>query len=205
MAYLFLDESGTLPDPKDKVVIVAAVGTYSPEEITRIIKRVRKKGKFKRPTGEIKFYTAGEKTKELFFRLIAKEKFDIFILIVDKMGRKIPDTPKHFALLSGLLLKEVLYFYPKIQEIIFDRHFHYEEDIKEFNQSLKSFLKQELPKIKHVDSQKDKKVNIADMVAGAVLAKEAEKDKQFYKIFRKKIVSELRLNWPEAKRRLFER
>jgi hypothetical protein len=51
---LFIDESGTLPDPKDKIIVVAAVGVYSPRRIDEILKTVRKRGKFKRLTGEIK-------------------------------------------------------------------------------------------------------------------------------------------------------
>lgn len=202
---LLIDESGTLPDPKDKVIIVAAVGVYSPERIERIIKAVRKRGKFKKPTGEIKFYTVGKKTKSLFFEKVVKEGFDIFILTVEKMGRAIPDTPEHFAILSGLLLEDVFVFYPRVREIVFDRHFHKDRDLEKFNQALKNFLGKDLPKINHVDNKKDRRVNVADMVAGAVLAKETGKDKSFYEIFKKRIVSESRLNWPEAKRKLFER
>lgn len=202
---LFVDESGTLPDPKDKVIVVAAVGTYLPKEIEAIIKTVRKKGRFKKPVGEIKFYNVGERTKNLFFKKIAAKDFDIFILIIDKMGRMIADTPKHFAVLSGLLLKEVFSFYPTIEHIVFDRHFHQDKDIEEFNHTLNDFLNQELPKIEHVDSQKNKKVNIADMVAGAVLAKETGKNSCLYEIFKKRIISETKLNWPEAKRKLLGR
>lgn len=201
--YLFLDESGTLPDSKDKVIVVAAVGFYSPRKIETIIKSVRKKGKFKKPVGELKFYNVGEKSKELFFRKIVAENFDIFILIVEKMGRKISDTPEHFAILSGLLIKEAISFYSKIEQIIFDRHYHRDTDITKFNRVLRDFLNQDLPSIEHVDSQKDKKVNVADMVAGAVLAKETGKNYTFYEIFKERIISEMRLNWPEAKRRLF--
>ena len=202
---LFVDESGTLPDPKDKVIIVAAVGTYSPEEITKIIKAVRKKGKFRRQTGEVKFYTVGEKSKSLFFQKIIEQGFEIFVLIVEKRGRVIPDTPEHFGVLCGLLLKDVFAFYSQIREIVFDRHFHKDEDIKKFNQTLKKFLGKDLPKINHVDSKKNQKVNVADMIAGAVLAKETGKNKRFYEMFSKRIVSESRLNWPEAKRKLFGR
>jgi len=201
---IFIDESGTLPDPKDKVIIVAAVGVGSPEKIETIIKAVRKRGKFKKLTGEVKYYTVGEKGKRLFFEKIVKENFDIFILTVEKMGRSIPDTPEHFGILSGLLLENVFAFYSQIREIIFDRHFHRDKDIEKFNQVLGKFLGRDLPKIHHVDSKRDKKVNIADMIAGAVLAKETGKDKRFYEMFRKRIVSETRLNWPEAKRRLFK-
>jgi len=40
--YIFIDESGTLPDPKDKVVIVAAVGTKLPEKLIKVSRSVRK-------------------------------------------------------------------------------------------------------------------------------------------------------------------
>lgn len=202
---IFIDESGTLPDSKDRVIIVAVVGVSSLQRLETIIKSIRKRGKFKRSTGEIKFYSAGDKTKKLFFEKIAKDKFDVFILIVEKMGRVIADTPENFAVLSGLLLVDVFAFYPKVSEIIFDRHFHKEKEIKVFNEVLANFLERTLPKISHVDSKQNKNVNVADMVAGAVLAKESGKDKHFYEMFKDLIISELRLNWPEAKRKLFRR
>lgn len=201
---IFIDESGTLPDPKDRVIVVAAVGSKAPAKIELIIKTVRKRGKFKKTTEELKFYTVGDKTKTAFFKEIAKEQVSIFILTVEKMGRKIPDTPQHFAVLCWLLLTDVFSFYPQIKEIVFDRHFHRNKDIKHFNQLLQKLIKN-LPDLKHVDSKKDKKVNIADMIAGAVLAKEVKKDDKFYKMFRKQIISEARINWPEAKRKLIKK
>ena len=39
---IFIDESGTLPDPNDKVVIVAAVCATIPEKLSIISKSVRK-------------------------------------------------------------------------------------------------------------------------------------------------------------------
>lgn len=62
-----------------------------------------------------------------------------------------------------------------------------------------------MPKINHVDSKKDKNVNIADMIAGAVLAKETGKNKHFYEIFKNRIINESKLNWPEVKRKLFQK
>jgi len=201
---IFIDESGTLPDSKDRVIIVAAVGVKTSSKIELIIKTARKKGKFKKPTGELKFYTAGERTKSAFFKQITKEQVNIFILTVEKMGRKIADTPQHFAVLCWLLLSDVFSFYPQIKKIVFDRHFHRDKDIKKFNQLLRSLIKT-LPDLKHVDSKKDKKVNVADMIAGAVLAKETGREDKFYKMFKKQIISETRINWPEAKRRLIKK
>lgn len=200
---IFVDESGTLPDPKDRVIVVAAVGVDFPKKIERIIKAVRKSGKFKKEIGEIKFYTAGDRSKEMFLQKLVREDFDIFVLIVEKMGRKIPDTPQHFALLCWLLLTDVLNFYPSIKEVVFDKHFHQRKDIEKFNRNLENLVGGKLPQIRHVDSREDKKVNVADMIAGAVLAKESGRGEQFYKIFKGQIISEVRLNWPEAKRKLF--
>ena len=65
---IYIDESGTLPDTSDPVVIVAAVGIISPERIDDIFKQVRKKTVSKKPKREIKYYTAGEKTKTHFYK-----------------------------------------------------------------------------------------------------------------------------------------
>ena len=43
---IYIDESGTLPDPNDKLVVVAAVGTPSPERIDIILKQAKKKTSF---------------------------------------------------------------------------------------------------------------------------------------------------------------
>ena len=46
-------------------------------------------------------------------------------------------------------------------------------------------------------------VNAADMVAGAVLAKETGKGDEFYKVMEKRVISYKKLNWVEAKKKLF--
>ena len=40
---IFIDESGTLPDPKDKIIVVAAVGSKTPDKILEVNKKVRKR------------------------------------------------------------------------------------------------------------------------------------------------------------------
>lgn len=201
---IFIDESGTLPDIKDRVIVIAAVGTNTPAVIDNIFKTLQKKERLRKKTGELKFYTAGDKTKQLFFEKLIQNDFGIFILEVEKMGRKIPDTPEHFAFLCWLLLNDVFSFYPDIKEIVFNRHFSRDYDIAQFNKFLKQLMPK-LPGIQHVDSKKVKQVNIADMVAGAVLANETGKDKKYYKMFEKQIISEKRLNWVEAKRKFLNK
>lgn len=195
---VYIDESGTLPDPKDKVVVVAAVGTESLERIDLLLKQIKKKVSFKRPSGELKFYTAGEKTKTLFFKLLTKENLTICTLSVEKMGRKILDTPENYAALCLLLLNDILSFTSNIREFVFDRHFSRRADTERFNSMIRKFIGDVL--IEHVDSIQDKRVNIADMIAGAVLAKEAGRDSRFYKVIESKIISHKRVNWREVKK-----
>ena len=65
---IFIDESGTLPDIKDRVIVIAAVGTNTPIVIDDIFKTLQKKEKLRKKTGELKFYTAGDKTKQFFLK-----------------------------------------------------------------------------------------------------------------------------------------
>lgn len=201
-ATVFIDKSGTLPDPSDKLIVFAAVATKNPQQIDKLIQKARKRGHFKRKSGELKFYTAGSKTKTVFFESLVRDDFNIFILVVEKMRRKIPDTPKHFALLCSLLISNILVL-DLNPNVIFDRHFSIKNDEIDFNNTLNKLLNKELS-ITHVDSMKNKRVNIADMVAGAVLAAETGKDDRFYKLIEERIVSFNKLNWVEAKKRLFK-
>lgn len=196
---VYIDESGTLPDPADKVVVVAAVGMDSLAKIDNLLKRVRKKASFKKPSGELKFYTAGDKTKLLFFKLLKKEGLIICTMTVDKMGRKIADTPENYAALCWLLLSDVLSFTTDIKGLVFDRHFSRSIDMDKFNTIIRKLLGGGMP-IHHVDSARDKRVTVADMVAGAILAKEAGKDKRFYKVLEGMITSSKRVNWKEVKK-----
>ena len=199
---IFIDESGTLPDPKDKVIVLAAVSTENINKIDTLIKQIKKRGRYRKITGELKFYTAGEKTKTLFFKRITELEFAIFILVVEKKGRKIKDTPQHFAILCWLLLNDVFSFYSKVETIFLDRHFSRDEDVLKFNQILHKLLVKTL-RVLHVDSKKDRRINISDMIAGAVLAKESGKDNRYYELIKRKVVSYKKLNWIEVKRKLF--
>ena len=201
---VFVDESGTLPDPKDRVIVVAAVGTDSPERLDLLFKQLFKRGKLRKLTGEIKFYTSGDKTKTAFFEKIAKEDLAIFVLTVEKMGRKIPDTPQHFAILCWLLLDDVLNLYQNVTSIIFDRHFSADDDIDRFNKTLTELMNKKVV-LKHVKSNQERRVNVADMIAGAVLAKETGKTARFYELIEKEIISTKSLNWVEAKKRFFNK
>lgn len=198
--FILIDESGTLPDPGNQLVVVAAVGTRLPKKLAAIHKKARQFLR-KKDTSEIKFYRAGERTKKKFLEKLIQEDLEIFVLVVEKRGRRIEDSPENFGLICWLLLEDCLLFYKDtVAEVIFDKHFHRQKDLQEFNRILIKLLGQKL-KISHVDSQQNPQVNASDMVAGSILWSETGKDKQFYEIIKKRIISKKVLNWKEIKRK----
>lgn len=201
---IYIDESGTLPDPKDQVVIIAAVGTKLPEKLRAITKAIRK-NLIKKNTSEIKFYTSGEKTKRKFLEKLSNEDIEIFTLTIEKRGQKIPDSPENFALLCWVILEDCLLFYQNsIKEVVFDRHFHKKSDQEKFNSTLTQLLGQNL-NFTHTDSQKDYEINTADMVAGSLLWLKTKKESSFYEIIKEKIISERVISWKNLRGMFFNK
>lgn len=203
---IFIDESGTLPDPKDDVVVVAAVGTELPQKLAKISRLVRKYlTPKKKNISEIKFYRAGEHTKKSFLKELAKQKIDIFTLTVNKYGQRIPDSPENFALISWLLLEDCFdYLGEDKLKLVFDRHFHKKNDQNEFDKILIRLLSKKIS-ISHIESLKEPSVNAADMVAGSLLWARTGKDKSFYELIKEKIISEKVIDWKQARRKFIER
>ncbi len=205
--YILIDESGTLPDLRDKFIVIAGV---SPERIkeaenlvSRILKSLRQR---KIRTQEVKFYYAGEQTKRQILSGIISAGFEIFVVAVDKKRRKISDTPENFALLAGELINEINLWQPERNlKILIDRHFQRKEYEKDFNKFLRKNVKKDLSySIQHIDSQQNFIINLADFVAGAILAKYNKNNTQFYNIIKEAILLEKIVNWPELKRKSLE-
>ncbi len=204
---ILIDESGTLPDPKDKVIIMVAVGVNTQEVLLSVLKKVRKSiqyDKKEKTIPEIKFYKAGERTKAVYLKELSLADVSIFALIIEKNNQSIKDTPDNFALLAYILLKECLVFYQddKIEEVIFDKHFQRKEDLVKFNEILLELLGEPLI-LKHLSIIDNPEINSADMVAGSLLWKYTGKNEKFYNLIKDKIVSEQLLNWKEAKAMIF--
>ncbi|MBU4298435.1 DUF3800 domain-containing protein [Patescibacteria group bacterium] len=208
--YILIDESGTLPDPKDKFVVITGVGLRELKEgknlISRILKSLRQRKIKVKKVKEVKFYYAGERTKRQILSGIVLAGFEIFTIIVDKKRRKISDTPENFSLLVSELINEVNLWQPKRNlKIIIDRHFHRESDEKNFNKLLQKNIKNSLGYgIQHTDSQQNFIINLADFAAGAILSKYNKNNFQFYDIIKESILLEKIVNWPELKRKSLE-
>ena len=199
---ILIDESGTLPDPNDKVVVLAAVGTGSLDQFEKLLKKVHRiiKRSGDRPdNSEIKFYSAGQRTKKYYLKALADLPVSIFVLVVNKPGQKIPDTPLNFSLLAYILLNEVLGYTDNVEKVVFDRHFQSQTERDKFDTILLTLLGKKI-QIEHADSQTMPSVNVADMVAGSALWAHTGKDRQYYELIFGKIVSEVNLHWAEAKK-----
>ena len=202
--FVLIDESGTLPDVKDRFVAIAGIGLEKIKEGENLINRTlkslrREKNKIK----EVKFYYAGERTKRRVLSGIVSAEFEVFTVVVDKKGRKISDTPENFALLVGELISEINFWNPERNlKIIIDRHFCKKDDERNFNKFLEENTKRNISfSIQHIDSQQNFIVNLADFAAGAILAKYNKNNFQFYDIIKESILLEKIINWPELKRK----
>lgn len=202
--HIFIDESGTLPDPKDKFIVISGVGVKKIKEAKNLINRImaslcQRKIRIK----ELKFYYAGQQTKRQFLSSIVSVDFEIFVLIIDKKDRKISDTPENFAILIANLVNEINLWYKTERFIItIDKHFHRRIDQVNFNEFFKKQLDNKLEySIRHVNSQQNHLVNIADMVAGAVFQKYIGKNLQFYNLIKDNIIIEKLISWPQVKKR----
>jgi len=203
MKYILIDESGTLPDPNDKFIVVAAITFDRIKESENLIGRALESlRQSKKELKEIKFYYAGERTKRQVLSGIISAGFGIFALITDKKGRRIADTPENFALLVAELINEIfLWRTEKNFQILIDRHFHKKNDEECFNSFLGKNIKGEVSySICHIDSQQNPIINLADFVAGATLAKYNKNNFRFYDIIKENILLEKIVNWPELKR-----
>jgi arsenate reductase-like glutaredoxin family protein len=152
---------------------------------------------------EIKFYYAGQDTTRQFLSGMVSANLPIFALIINKKGRKIADSPENFAILVADLVNEINIWYKKIERInlVIDRHFHRKIDQNSFNRILRKQVDENLKyQIRHIDSQQNPLVNIADMAAGAILWKYSGKSLQFHEIIKENILVEKIISWPEIKR-----
>lgn len=182
---VFIDESGTLPDISDKYIVLAALVASNPKGLEKILPKFRKKTppkgsrKKEKQVREFKFHYVGEITRRRVLEEIISKDVRIYLLAVDKMGRKIKDNPENY----GKLVKNLTFYLIKKEnpkEILIDKHFGNKSDRVNFQQ---------------VDSVADPRIDLADFVAGATLRKLRADDETFYNIISPKIIWEKIKDW----------
>lgn len=201
LKYLFIDESGTLSDKNDSFVVVTAVATDDPRKLTDLSNSIRKslRGSKKLPA-EIKFYSSGDKTKTIFLTKLNQLDISISVLVVSKKDSSIEDSPLNFASVCYYSIEPITRKNKSSDiELVFDKHFHKPGDQLRFNLFLERKI-HNIKKIRHVDSQRERAVNCADMISGTVLCSLRKTDK-FYLIIKKKIAHYKQVRWSELKRK----
>lgn len=197
---IFIDESGTLPDVADRYIVIAALVAQSAQGLEKILPKFRKKTppkgsrKKERQVKEFKFHYVGDITRRKVLTEIIAKDVRFYLLMVDKMGRKIPDTPKNYGkLVKGLVLPLIKNESPK--EMFFDKHFASKSDTK----ALQDIIDSINPEIKfsQVDSITDPRVDLADFIAGATLRMLRAKNETFYNIILSKIAWKESRKWNE--------
>jgi hypothetical protein len=128
----------------------------------------------------------------------------LFTLTVQKAGRRIEDTPEHYAILVCELLEACWAVCPNIALSI-DRRFTSPTHVAVFN----TFVYRHWPtpgilSVSHVDSQRHPLVQLADFVAGSVYAFHKEGDRTL-NIIEGKVEATRVGNWLEIKQRWIAR
>lgn len=200
---IFIDESGTLADPKDRFVVFAGVFSKNPQSLTKLIPKARKrvppkkKRKRERLVSEFKFRSVGDSTKERILTTLASLDVKLFVFVLDKERRKIKDTPENYGLLVFTLLKQV-FKKETVDKIVIDRHFNQVEKRQELTEQLLTLCSRDI-EITQVDSLTDSRVDLADFVAGAVLKNARDGVDRFKNLIEPKIVSLKVIKWRELK------
>lgn len=195
---VFIDESGTLPDIKDQYIVVAALVAENPHGLEKILPKFRKKtpakGSLKKEKRvvEFKFHYVGAITRKKVLEEIMAKDIKIYLLIVDKMGRKIKDLPETYgklvkSLITPLINKE------NPTKIYIDKHFGNKIDLEKFQMILDSI--RDCVEFQQINSTADSRIDLADFIAGATLKKLRTGDETFYKIISPKIIWEKIKKW----------
>lgn len=143
---------------------------------------------------EFKFHYVGGITRRRVLEEIISKDVKIYILVVNKMGRKIKDSPENY----GKLVKSLTFYLIRREnpkKILIDKHFGNKSDTEKLQVILDSIS--DKVNFQQVDSVTDPRVDLADFIAGAVLRKFRAKDETFYNIFSSKITWEKTKKWNE--------
>ena len=200
MRFAIIDESGRLYDPNDRFLVFAAVVGESLVNLDKIIPAIKKNLPKKKKLAEIKFSTTGEKTKIKVLNEISKRRLKLFILVVDKQGRKIQDSPDNYSFLISTLLNKVFAKYPTVSHIIIDRHFTWVTQREKFNDLVQKELKKQLF-LEHLDSQQNTIVSLPDFIAGSERIAHSKNEPKYVQIINKQVEKRIITTWRNLKRK----
>lgn len=212
--YIYQDESGSLADVTDKVVIIALVTTLNPWALRFVTKKVykkslAKKGKKYKNRGhkEFKYSTAFKQERAEVLNILKQKQVDIFVLSIKKENKKIQDSPLNYGIALAEILKTLLKYYKKQSldfKLILDKHYIQDRQIKQLDEIIEKALNRDLKPI-HVDSKGNPFIALADFVAGALREKFFKNDDGLTSIIVEKIVFKQQIKWQDLKRKWFNK
>ena len=151
-----VDESGRLADSSDPLVVVAVVVTERAERhLDRLLAKIRRrlppkgKRKHERRKTELKFNTTSPKTRRQVLHALAQQDVALLVLVVNKHGSSIEDSPKNYGNLLCGILPDCLKRFPHLDLVLIDRHFTRQIDQAETTRWILEMLGQNV-EIKHL-------------------------------------------------------
>ncbi len=201
--YLLIDESGRIYDPIDNYLVFVGVYSSTLVGLEKIVSdarnRIPQTGKRRKEKYfEIKFSNTGDKTRAYVLEKISYKDVSYYVLIIEKEGRKIPDTPATYCVLLSNLIRLVQE--KSLEHIIIDKHFTNKNQIEEFNEALLKATKRDLF-IEHIDSNDNPVVAFPDFIAGAIRLFITKKEQRFYNLIKQKIAKVEQTTWKQIKKR----
>lgn len=196
MRFLIIDESGRLADRNDRYLVFAAVVADTLVGLDKVVTSVSKKMKNRLRPHEIKFSTTGDKTRVNVLERIKSKRIQIYVLTIDKEGRKIVDNVENYSLMISFLVREVLKKFPGATHCFIDRHFTYITQREKFNDLLQKQAGKKLF-IEHLDSQQNTIISLPDFVAGAFRLGHSKNEGTFARIIERHVIKEFIYTWRE--------
>lgn len=208
--HIYQDESGSLSDVTNRVVIIALVTTLDPRSLRFIVKKVHKKflaqkGKKYKERGykEFKYITTFQKERKEVLDILKNKEVEIFALSIRKENKKVPDSPTNFGLALSEILDPLFRHYQNKNfdfELVLDRHYTQKNQLKELEETIEKNLNINLKPI-HADSRSNPFIALTDFIAG-VLREELDKnDTTLASIISKKIVYREEILWQDLKKK----
>ena len=200
----FLDESSTFWQP-DRYFIVALVAVEDPRAVTwpRIIKRARERlGKKRHAFGELKFDKSDERTRWFVLTaLAAQQNVEVAVTVVDKGGRRVPDTPEHYGLVVGQAAVDVLQRNPRLNLTVDKRYTAPKQETLFRRTVLRIALTGAHVAfgLTTLASEREPLLQLADFVAGAFYRKYNVGETRFADLFMRRRVNEKVYEWPALK------
>ncbi|MEM3804393.1 MAG: DUF3800 domain-containing protein [Conexivisphaerales archaeon] len=201
--HIFVDEAGDLgfSDKSTKTFVIAYIMPMQPERIRTQLKRLMRRlnTSLKLELREFKHSRDSEQVRDKVFELIRTQNIQAGIMAIEKSSVKHELRGRKNILYNFLvvdkMIKDALKLYPKTLEIVLDRSMS-KESIADFNRYVKwkvDWNKRTdsvapVVHVSHVDSTKEKCIQVADYIAGACFARFERKYNFEYNKIKDKII-----------------